>query len=35
MMKIDHTNIIVPASKVNDVFDFLIASLGHPGFKEL
>jgi hypothetical protein len=34
-MKIDHTGIVVPSDKVDGVFNFLIASLGHMGCKEM
>ncbi|KAN0110090.1 hypothetical protein V8E51_006477 [Hyaloscypha variabilis] len=34
-MRIDHAGIVVPADKVDDVVKFLIASLGHMGFKEI
>jgi hypothetical protein len=34
-MKIDHTSIVVPTDKVDGVVNFLVASLGHMGFKEM
>jgi hypothetical protein len=34
-MKLDHTAIVVQTSKVDGVVNFLIASLGHMGFKEM
>jgi hypothetical protein len=34
-MRIDHAGVVVPADKVDDVVKFLVASLGHMGFKEM
>ncbi len=34
-MKIDHTAIVVPIDKVDGLVNFLVASLGHMGFKEM
>ncbi|KAF2227479.1 hypothetical protein BDZ85DRAFT_3966 [Elsinoe ampelina] len=33
-LRLDHTSIFVPESKLDDVVKFLLASLGHMGFKE-
>ncbi|KAF4554343.1 Hypothetical protein D9617_4g000960 [Elsinoe fawcettii] len=33
-LRIDHTSLSVPQSKLEDIVKFLLASLGHMGFKE-
>ncbi|KAG8628825.1 hypothetical protein KVT40_002690 [Elsinoe batatas] len=33
-LRVDHTSIFVPESKLDDVVKFLLASLGHMGLKE-